>query len=388
MPRRTHTYGSGSVWKTDDPRRKKKWVAQIYLGVDSQGKARFQRSYHATQAEARTWCAEQLRRLQAGQIVPSPLQNLGDYLTRWLEEAVRPTVRPGTYDDYARLVRLHILPALGTRPLGKLTPLDLMRLYRTIQESGRSARTTQYVHAVLHRALDQAVRWGLIPRNVADLVDPPRPARTEMQPLTVEQVKRFLEAARDDRLHALYVLAVTTGLRIGELLALQWGDLDTERGTLHVQRSLRRTSAGLVFQEPKSARSRRVISLPTLALAALRQHRARQLEERLKLGTLWDDHDLIFPNEVGRPIERQNLIRRSFKKLLQQAGLPAIRFHDLRHTAATLLLSLGEHPKVVQERLGHSTIAVTMDVYSHVLPDLQREAAAKLDRLLHDSRTD
>jgi integrase len=177
-------------------------------------------------------------------------------------------------------------------------------------------------------------------------------------------------------------LAVTTGMRQSELLGLTWSDVDLDAGTVHVRRQLIWTPGrGPSFSEPKTAKGRRVIRLPHIAAEALRAHRRQQLEERLALGAAWEDHDLVFPNEVGRPVERNNLVKRSFLPLLAKAGLPRIRFHDLRHTAATLLLSLGEHPKVVQERLGHSTISVTLDVYSHVLPDLQRQAASKLDGL-------
>jgi len=189
-----------------------------------------------------------------------------------------------------------------------------------------------------------------------------------------------LEVAKQDRLYALYALALTTGMRQGELLGLRWADVDLDRATVHVRQQLRRLKGeGMHFSEPKTARGRRTIALPDMAIDVLKLHRKAQLEARLAAGSLWQDYDLVFPNQTGKPMERQNINRRSFLPLLDKAGLPRIRFHDLRHSAATLLLAQGVHPKVVQERLGHSQISLTMDTYSHVLPDMQQEAARKPD---------
>jgi integrase len=262
--------------------------------------------------------------------------------------------------------------------LAKLTPQQIAACYGDLLAKGLAPRTVQYAHAVLHRALDQAVRWNLIVRNPTDAVDAPRPQRKEIAVLNAEQAQRFLDAAKGDRLHALYVLALMTGMRQGELLGLRWQDVDLGAGSVSVRRTLVRTSQGWSWAEPKTAKGRRTVALPAIAVEALRQHRIKQLEERLRAGSIWDDHDLVFPNHTGKPLERQNVVKRSFRPLLNRAGLPANR---LRHSAATLLLLLGEHPKVVQERLGHSTIGVTMDTYSHVLPDMQRKAADRLDTL-------
>jgi integrase len=220
----------------------------------------------------------------------------------------------------------------------------------------------------------------LISRNPAGFVDAPRPTPPQIQPLAPEQINQLLSASQGDRLHALYVVAVSAGLRQGELLGLRWSDLDLERASLSVQQQVQRTREGWVFSEPKTAKGRRTVTLPRMAIGALRTHRQYQLAERLAAGATWSDHGLVFTNHVGGPIEKQNLVRRSFRPLLTRAGLPMIRFHDLRHSAATLLLHQGVHPKVVQERLGHATIGVTMDIYSHVMPTLQREAADGLDR--------
>ena len=236
---------------------------------------------------------------------------------------------------------------------------------------------------MLRRALGQATQWGLVARNVASLVTPPRVRRKEMTALSPDQARSLLAAAQSDRLEALYVLALTTGMRQGEMLALRWQDVDLDGGTLQVKATLQLTHEGFDLAEPKTVRSRRQVALTTGAVEALHQHRARQLEERLRLGAVWEDNDLVFANEVGRPIAAPNLRNRSFYHLLQRAGVPRIRFHDLRHTAATLMLGKGVHPKVVAEMLGHSQIAVTLDLYSHVTPNMQKQATEALEAVLN-----
>jgi integrase len=203
-----------------------------------------------------------------------------------------------------------------------------------------------------------------------------------MATLSPEQARALLETAEGDRLEALYVLALSTGMRQGELLGLRWRNVDLDGGSLQVRATLQRTRDGFTFSEPKTARSCRQVTLTKQAVEALRGHRSRQVEERLQMGGAWEDNGLVFANEVGRPIEAGNLIRRSFHPLLERAGLPKGRFHDLRHTAATLALGKGVHPKIVAEMLGHSQIAVTLDLYSHVTPTMQRQAADALEAVL------
>jgi integrase len=245
----------------------------------------------------------------------------------------------------------------------------------------------RYNYDLLRHALDQALRWGLVPRNLTDAVERPRGERREMRVLTPSQAATLLDMAREDRLHALYVLAVTTGMRQGELLGLTWDAVDLEQGRLQVVRQLERVRAvgdkpRLV--EPKTRRSRRVIEMSAGAVRALREHRARQLhQERLALGEAWQDEwDLVFTTDIGTPLQPSNVVRRSFLPLLARADLPRIRFHDLRHTAATLLLAAGEHPKVVQELLGHHSVAFTLDAYSHILQSMQKATAARMDAIL------
>jgi integrase len=239
------------------------------------------------------------------------------------------------------------------------------------------------MHVALHKALDQAVADGLIPRNVTDALKVPRTDREEIQPLTAEEANRLLKAARGERLAALYVLAIHTGLRQGELLALKWEDLDLEAGTLRVRRSLTYAGGKHSLSEPKTKKSRRLVRLTTGAVTALRSHLERQMGEMDRLGSLYSPGGLVFANETGAIINPSNLRNRSFARLLKRTGLPAnTRFHDLRHTCATLLLSRNINPKIVSEMLGHANIAITFDTYSYMLPDMQEKAAKALEEAL------
>lgn len=309
-------------------------------------------------------------------------QKIGQFLKSWLD-ATRPTLRENTWVRYEQYVRLHAIPALGTIELTKLTPQHLQRLYTDRLAAGASPTTVHHLHAALHKALDQALRWNLVVRNAASLVDPPRNRHFEITTLSPEQARAFLDAATGDRLEALYVLALTTGMRQGELLGLRWADVDLDAAALHIRGSLQRLDGVLVVAETKTNRSRRQVVLTPSAVSALRHHRAAQAEQRLRLGAAWRAGDLVFTNEVGNPIGASCLLRVWFRPLLKRAGLPAIRFHDLRHSAATLLLAQGTHPKIVAEMLGHSRIGTTLDLYSHVTPTMQREATLAMEAILH-----
>ena len=306
--------------------------------------------------------------------------SVGEHLNRWLNDSVRDTVRRRTSERYEQFVRVHLIPALGEIKLAKLTPAHVRGLYRERLDSGLAPRTVLHIHRVFSKALKQAAADGLIPRNPADPVMPPQPRREEIRPLNCEQVRALFEAANGDRLEALYIVAVTAGLRRGELQGLKWDDLDLEAGTLQVRRTLSEPKGGYIFETPKSGKGRSV-RLTRRATAALRSHRKRQLEERMKLAGLWTDHGLVFTSGVGTPLLGGNL-NRSFKATLRRAGLPEVRFHDLRHTCATLLLKQGVNPKFVQELLGHADITLTLNVYSHVLPDMGDAAAGAMDDAL------
>jgi integrase len=369
--------GEGTIHRRKDGG----WCAQ-YTVYTAKGRKR-KSLYGKTRAEVAAKLAKALSDRESGLAFDADNLMLGEYMSLWLEDGVKDTVRLTTYQGYERIVRLHIKPMLGRIKLKNLAPTHVRSLYRERLEAGLAPRMVQLVHVTLHKALKQAVADGLIPRSVAEVVKPPRPVVKEIRPLSPEQVRTLLSEAHGDRLEALYVLAVTTGMRQGELLGLKWEDVDLQARTLRVRRTLSTaTGRGFSFSAPKTAKGRRSIKLPETAVSSLRNHREAQLEERDRLAGLWQDHDLVFTTQVGTPISRQDLITRSFKPLLQRADLPDIRFHDLRHTCATLLLSKGVHPKLVQELLGHATIAITLDTYSHVLPGMGDQTANAMEDAL------
>lgn len=375
MSRRGH--GEGSIYRRKDGR----WAASVEVGTTG-GKRQRKTIYGRTRREVATRLHEALQTQRSGGPLPKERTTVASFLDDWLV-SLKPTVAFRTYQKYESVVRLHLKPALGSRRLTKLEPVDLQRLYAERLSAGQSPRSVVHIHRVLSSALSQAAKWDLVVRNVATLVTPPRVPRKPVETLTKEEAAMLFEVARGHRLEALFVVAITTGMREGELLGLRWGDVDLGRRTLHVQGALQRTEDG-TFQvtEPKTAASLRRISLSGLATDALRRHRSRQNEERLSMGTGWRDEDLVFASTVGGPINPTNMYRRAFKPLLKAAGLRQIRFHDLRHTCATLLLADGVNVKVVSELLGHSDITVTLNTYAHVLPTIQQQATDAFDAML------
>jgi integrase len=367
--------GEGSIYKRTDGR----YCATLTVEGDKR-----KSFYGATRQEVSRKLNDALKSQREGLPVLRERYTVGQYLSEWLK-STEPSLQPRTFMRYEEIVRLHLAPMLGGTTLARLGPQHLQALYADRLEAGLSSTTVLQVHRVMRRALDQAARWGLVARNVATLVDAPRKRHREIKALTPDEVRSLLEAASGDRLEALYAVAVTSGMRQGELLALRWRFVDLTMGTAQVRGTLQRTREGLKIAEPKTARSRRLVRLTVTATEALRRHKACQAEERLRLGAAWADNDLVFANEVGRPIEATNLVSRSFAPLLKRAGLPRIRFHDLRHTAATLMLAQNVHAKVVSEMLGHSQISITLDLYSHVTPTMQQEATAAVDALLTGS---
>jgi integrase len=317
--------------------------------------------------------ARGLARHQQGYEFANERLTVEQFLGRWLE-AKQGTVTLGTWRRYEELVRLHVNPRIGKRRLARLKPDQLQSFYTELQ-ANRSPATVLKVHRMLHSAFKLAVRWDAMPQNITELVlAPPTRQRHEFDTFTAEQARSLLKAVQGDRLEALYVLAITTGMRQGELLGLRWQDVDLERRRLQLVRQL------------KTRQSRRAVVLPELAATALVDHRDRQAAEREQQGAGWEEHDLVFPNTVGGPLDPHNLRQRSFFPLLIRAGLPRIRFHDLRHSCATLLLSEGVHPKIVSDLLGHSQIGITLDLYSHVTATMQAVAAEAMGRLLSDQK--
>jgi integrase len=369
--------GEGSIWR----RKSGGWCAQ-YTVYTSEGRKR-RTLYGKTRQEVAAKLSKALADREGGLTFDAGTMTVGEYLARWLSHSVRDTVSQKTYERYESIVRVHLSPALGRIKLKALTPDHVRYLYREKLDSGLAPRSVLHIHRTLSKALNQATDDGLIPRNAAASVKPPQPRREEMQPLSRDQVRTFLDTVKGDRMEALYVLAVTSGLRQGELLALKWEDVDLEgtNPTLEVRRSLSETRGRRSFVTPKSGRGRH-LRLSRRAVSALRVHRKRQLEERVRKAGLWEDHGLIFPSEVGTPMSGRNLYR-AFKIRVKRASLPqTLRFHDLRHTCATLLLRQGINPKFVQELLGHADISLTLNTYSHVLPDMGDAAAGGMDAAL------
>jgi integrase len=308
---------------------------------------------------------------------------VGDFLDQWLADVVRPNVRPWTYAGYEVHVRLHLKPALGRIPLDRLTPLHVQQLLNHKVASGLKPKTVRYIRGTLNTALNQAVRWGLISRNAASLVDGPRVEQYEIQPFTPEEARAFLAAVKGDRLGALYSVALTMGLRQGEALGLRWTDIDLRLGYLRVSKQLQRIDGKAQFVEPKTPRSRRMIAMPTSIVNALKEHHSRQQAEKAEAKEHWTENELVFATPHGKPIDPTR-VSKQFHLHLARAGLPQRRFHDLRHSCATLLLVQGVSPRVVMDVLGHSQIAQTMNTYSHVIPELRRQAAERMEDLLNN----
>lgn len=357
------------------------WYGKYAVTDPTTGRRVHRRVSAPTRRDCEAKLREAIRAAEQGRTGGDDRLTVAAYLARWLESVV-PTVRPATARRYADLVRLHVAPHLGGIRLAKLAPLDVQRLYADRRRAGLSATTVHHLHQVLHRALKQAVRWGLVAQNVTELVDPPRRTFPELTTWDTAQVARVLAVGDRTDLAALWRLALLCGLRRGELLGLMWEDVDLTRGTLAVRRTLSRGMGGAwELGHPKTASGRRAIALPASCVTALRAHHAAQEAERGRLGPLWAEHGFVFTNATGGPLHANTLTAR-FKRLVAAAQVPTIRFHDLRHTSATLLLAEGVHPKIVQERLGHADISMTLNRYSHVTPSMQREAADRLDAAL------
>ena len=365
--------GEGTITRRKDGR----WEAK-YTVYTAEGPKR-RALYGKTRKVAADKLARALADRTSGHTFDTENMTVGEYLDRWLNDSDKGSVRTSTYERHEQIVRLHLKPALGRLKLSKLTPAHVQGLYRDKLDSGLSPATVQKIHTVLHKALTQALKWNMIPRNAADVVKAPRPVPEEMHPLSPDEARNLIEAARGDKLEAPYILAVHTGMRQGELLGLKWEDVDLNEGVIHIRRTVVRSGGRISLGEPKTKGSRRPVHLTGAAVEALKAHLERQLEDIERLGDLYRDHDLVFTSEVGTLINPSNLRRRSFAPLLQRAGLPRIRFHDLRHTCAKLLLSRNVHPKYVQELLGHATVAITLDTYSHVIRGMGDHTARAME---------
>ena len=309
---------------------------------------------------------------------------VGHYLDQWLAH-VKGRVRATTYRGYESLIRLYAQPRIGQVPLCELHPLQVQAMYAELVEQpsrfGKlSAKTVGNLHRVLRQALLQAVRWQLILTNPADAAQPPRARRPELAVIDQDLALRILAEAKATRFELPVAFAIATGMRRGEILGLRWSDLDPDWSVARVCRSLQSTADGMVFEDPKTAHSRRAVALPEFLRPYLRRHRESQAERRDRMGEGWSEQGLVIDREDGTPWAPNNFSS-MWPRFLADRGLPHVRFHDLRHAHATLLLLQGVHPKIVSERLGHSSIGITLDTYSHVLPSMQEEAAKAFDGL-------
>lgn len=328
-----------------------------------------------------------LGQIEEGTYVEPSKLTVAELLERWLTGHAKDRVSAKTFERYAEIVQKHLVPALGAHQLRKLAPLQIEEYYAKALAGGRrngkgglSAQTVKHHHRVLSEALRQAVRWRLLHSNPCDHADPPRPARREMRTIDQAGAGALLSAIDGSAMHLPVLLALTTGMRRGEILGLRWKDVDVDRAAVSVTQTLEQTKDGLAFKEPKTDRSRRTIALPSLAADALRRHRARQAEHRLKIGRAYVDRDLVCCRPDGEPLSPRSLTK-AFAELARKRGLK-LRFHDLRHSHISHLLAAGVHPKVASERAGHASVSITLDVYSHVVPGMQEDAAKKIDAAL------
>ncbi len=383
----------GSIFQRKDGR----WVGSLNLGWEN-GKRKRRHFYAGTAAEVRDELLNARSDQSHGLPVSVERQTVKEFLDHWLAESVKSSVRPATYQQYHQHVRLYLGPSLGRHRLSKLSPQHVQTFVNERLKSDLSPRTVQLSLVILRHALQTGVKWGLVGRNVAKLVDTPKVRRPEIKPLDLEQSRKFLDAAKGERLEALYSVALGLGLREGEALGLRWIDLDLERQQLTIRQSLQRvggkrfgTGPGkLQFVGPKTDRSRRTLRMPDALVRTLRAHRARQLQERLIASSGWKEGGLVFTTLIGTPIEPRSAVR-DFKRILEKANLPetdskiplSTRFHDLRHSAASLLLAQGVQLRAIMELLGHSTIALTANTYSHVMPSMMQEMADKMDTILN-----
>ena len=387
---------AGQIIKRGD----NKYLVRVYLGREAGKKKYHNKTINGSKKDAEKYLRKVLRERDLGEYIEPSKQLLSEYLDTWLETAVKIRVRDRTYRDYKEKVRLYIKPDLGNYNLQTLSPEHIQKLYNKMLDDGKSARTVRLTHAILKNALKQAVKWGKTNKNPADLVDLPRQERKEMKVLTPDQAAAFLDAAVFDTWKAFFSLMLSSGMRPSEALALKWSDVDFKKKRVTVCRSLTRTAGGgWELQEPKTSRSRRTIPLPGAViedLQELKQKQEKEAAERKRViqwnlkgketAEKYNEYGFVFAAENGEPMSDKNIYRRHFKPILRDAKLPEVRLYDLRHTCATLLLAAGENPKIVSERLGHASITLTLDTYSHVLPDMQQAAVEKLEILLFNNQ--
>jgi integrase len=388
MAHRKRGNSEGSIYRMKDGR----WRSAVTIGKDAAGKPRRKVFTAATRHEVQSELTNALRDQQPGIPIVSEKQTAARFLAHWLEQAVKARVRPKTLRTYSDLVKLHIVPAIGDVPLGKLSPQQVREFLNANLAAGLSPRTVKHLLVTLRGALAVAVKDGQIPHNVAALVDPPRVRKVEVQVFNPEQARAFLEAVQCSRFRAVYTAAVAVGIRQGKILGLRWSDIDLETGLLTVSSALQRIDKKLIRVEPKSPKSWRRLQLPATRVSALVCHKTDQELERKWAGTHWQESGYVFTTRRGTPVDPRDLLRDYYavtrpgpkkpEDPQPKLPFPAIRFHDLRHSAATLLLAQGVSARYITELLGHSQVSFTMQTYAHVLPEVRKQTAATMDEIL------
>lgn len=365
-------------------RSERTWIVRVFLGRDPRtGKRRYcNKTIHGTRKDAQAYLNGVLRDQDLGRFLEPTKLRLQEFLDRWLEEVAKPRLRESTFNGYADVVRLYVQPAIGNQQLNELTPLKLQAYYAKLRDQQVGVATLKKLHVVLTSSLDQALQWGLLAVNPAKSVKVAKLRsglrEDKVRVMNAEEAKRFLEAAQEQYHGMALIVALSTGMRPGEYLALLWKDIDLENGRLVVQRSLYRIrKGGWRFEPPKTKGSHRTVTLPAGLVEMLREHREAQSQ------TDPDLPDFVFKTFSGQPVHAINLRRHALRRTLEKAGLdPKLHLYSLRHSHATLLLQAGVNPKIVAERLGHASVNMTLDVYSHVIPTMQQEVAHKVDGLL------
>lgn len=366
---------------------KSKGVFLVRIETRKNGKREtlFSRTLRGNKTDADKLLTQKKAELDKGVLVKDEKLTLDEYLDKWLK-IIKPRVTEQTFNSYETMLRVYIRPHIGELKLADIKIMTVQKVYSEMQEKGFAPRTVRYAHAVFSMAMSKAVEWGNIAVNPCDYAELPRSSRKETKAFSPEQASQFLEFAKHNRHGLIFEFALITGMRPEEYLALQWKDIDFERCTATVQRAVVWIKgSGYKFTETKTAKSRRTIPLPKSILPKLKEHKRQQTEHRFELGSHYENHNLVFANEIGKPHHYRNLTQRHYEKILKRAELDKHGFvlYSLRHSCATLLLSAGENPKVVAERLGHSSVKMTLDTYSHVLPDMQQSATDKLETMLY-----
>ncbi|MGG4492441.1 tyrosine-type recombinase/integrase [Brevibacillus reuszeri] len=360
------------------------WSFTVDIGRKTDGSRNQKtKSGFRTKREAEQACAELITQLTKGDYLEPSKKTVQEAMEAWLNTILQSTLRISTYDNYSKAILKRIIPALGKLKLKDVQPDHIQSFYLDLVKEGLSSEYIRYLHSILKSFFKYQVRLQNITKNAVDLAIPPRIGRKEQKTWSIKEAVRFLDVAKEDNqsYYIVYLLALYTGLRRGEILSLRWKDCDLNQGKISVCQTLYYSNQQFHFLEPKTSRSNRLVSIPDTVVEILKSYRLEQEKYKREVGSAYEDYELIASNELGRPINPRSLTGH-FRRTIKKANVPKIRFHDTRHTRATILLKIGEHVKIVSERLGHSNAATTMNVYSHVTSDMQKEAANKFETAL------